>query len=31
MTEPALEVRDLVVYDGKRGRGVPAVDGGFEL
>jgi oligopeptide/dipeptide ABC transporter ATP-binding protein len=27
MTEPALEVRDLVVYYGKRGRGLPAVDG----
>jgi oligopeptide/dipeptide ABC transporter ATP-binding protein len=26
MTEPALEVRDLVVYYGKRGRGVPAID-----
>lgn len=27
MTEPALEIRDLVVYYGKRGHGVPAVDG----
>jgi len=26
MTEPALEVRDLVVYYGRRGRGLPAVD-----